>query len=96
MRASRWLASLSMLGCAFAQQAPWGRANIPLSTHDRVYADLRCLSGLLFSGQFYPFEWDVAPIKKVAKRIGRWGTPCPKQPQGSLRIFRIELRHLLK
>src|SRR5450432_2760119 len=24
--------------CAFAQQAPWGRADISISTHDRVYA----------------------------------------------------------
>jgi YVTN family beta-propeller protein len=24
--------------CAFAQQAPWGRADIPISAHDRVYA----------------------------------------------------------
>jgi len=26
------------LQCAFAQQAPWGRADIPVSSHDRVYA----------------------------------------------------------
>src|SRR2546428_1203742 len=24
--------------CAIAQQAPWGRADIPISSHDRVYA----------------------------------------------------------
>ena len=27
-----------MLSSAFAQQAPWGRADIPISSHDRVYA----------------------------------------------------------
>ena len=27
-----------MLPSAFAQQAPWGRADIPISSHDRVYA----------------------------------------------------------
>jgi YVTN family beta-propeller protein len=31
-------AALTLLNCAFAQQAPWGRPNIPISTHDRVYA----------------------------------------------------------
>ncbi len=31
-------AALTLLDCAFAQQAPWGRPNIPVSTHDRVYA----------------------------------------------------------
>jgi len=32
------LAFFSMLPCAFAQQAPWGRADIPISSRDRVYA----------------------------------------------------------
>jgi YVTN family beta-propeller protein len=34
------LAFLCLIGpaCAFAQQAPWGRADIPVSSHDRVYA----------------------------------------------------------
>jgi hypothetical protein len=27
-----------MLSGAFAQQAPWGRADVPISSHDRVYA----------------------------------------------------------
>jgi YVTN family beta-propeller protein len=27
-----------LLPCAIAQQAPWGRPDIPISTHDRVYA----------------------------------------------------------
>jgi len=27
-----------LVSCAFAQQAPWGRADIAVSTHDRVYA----------------------------------------------------------
>jgi YVTN family beta-propeller protein len=31
-------AALTLVDCAFAQQAPWGRPNIPVSTHDRVYA----------------------------------------------------------
>src|SRR5260370_32871443 len=28
----------AFLSSAFAQQAPWGRADIPLSAHDRVYS----------------------------------------------------------
>ena len=31
-------AAFSLVDCAVAQQAPWGRANVPISTHDRVYA----------------------------------------------------------
>ena len=31
-------AALTLVECAFAQQAPWGRPNVPISTHDRVYA----------------------------------------------------------
>ena len=31
-------AALTLVDCAFAQQAPWGRPNIPISIHDRVYA----------------------------------------------------------
>jgi hypothetical protein len=31
-------AALTLVACAFAQQAPWGRPNIPISPHDRVYA----------------------------------------------------------
>src|SRR5271169_5160292 len=27
-----------LVPCALAQQAPWGRADIPISSHDRVYA----------------------------------------------------------
>ena len=29
---------LSLPSSAFAQQAPWGRPDIPISSHDRVYA----------------------------------------------------------
>src|SRR6266567_487303 len=32
------LAFFSLVPAAFAQQAPWGRADIPISSHDRVYA----------------------------------------------------------
>jgi YVTN family beta-propeller protein len=32
------LALLCLLPCASAQQAPWGRPDIPVSAHDRVYA----------------------------------------------------------
>src|SRR5215469_3922867 len=31
-------AAFSLVGCVVAQQAPWGRPNVPISTHDRVYA----------------------------------------------------------
>src|SRR5215467_11118949 len=30
--------ALTPVDCAFAQQAPWGRPDIPVSSHDRVYA----------------------------------------------------------
>ena len=32
------LSFLVLVPCALAQQAPWGRADIPVSSHDRVYA----------------------------------------------------------
>jgi len=38
MELMRWLLSLCLLPCAFAQQAPWARPDIPISSHDRVYA----------------------------------------------------------
>ena len=38
MKMMRWLLSLCLLPCAFAQQAPWSRPDIPISSHDRVYA----------------------------------------------------------
>src|SRR5438094_9079484 len=37
MKMARWLLSLCLLPCAMAQQAPWGRADITISSHDRVY-----------------------------------------------------------
>src|SRR5271170_2600511 len=38
MKLLRCLPILCFLSCASAQQAPWGRADIPVSSHDRVYA----------------------------------------------------------
>ena len=38
MRVIRWLSIACFLSCAFAQQAPWGHTDIPVSGHDRVYA----------------------------------------------------------
>ena len=38
MKVLRWVPLFCLLSCAFAQQAPWGRADIPISSHDRVYA----------------------------------------------------------
>ena len=38
MRIIRWLSILCFVSLGFAQQAPWGRADIPVSAHDRVYA----------------------------------------------------------
>src|SRR5438874_13511077 len=32
------LVFFSLVPSAFAQQAPWGRTDIPISIHDRVYA----------------------------------------------------------
>lgn len=33
-----WLPFFFYMACAFAQQAPWGRPDIPVSARDRVYA----------------------------------------------------------
>jgi YVTN family beta-propeller protein len=38
MKRIRWLLFLCLCPCAFAQQAPWARPDIPISSHDRVYA----------------------------------------------------------
>src|SRR5437588_2149958 len=38
MKRIRWLLSICLFPCAFAQQAPWARPDIPISSHDRVYA----------------------------------------------------------
>jgi YVTN family beta-propeller protein len=38
MKTTRWLPIFCFLSCAFAQQAPWGHPDIPISSHDRVYA----------------------------------------------------------
>jgi YVTN family beta-propeller protein len=38
MKIFRWLPFFLLLPCASAQQAPWGRADIPVTSHDRVYA----------------------------------------------------------
>ncbi len=34
----RWLILTVFFAQSFAQQAPWGRADVPVSSHDRVYA----------------------------------------------------------
>ena len=38
MKVLRLLSIICFVSCGFAQQAPWGRADIPVSAHDRVYA----------------------------------------------------------
>src|SRR3989475_4819467 len=38
MKIPRWLPLFCLLSGAFAQQAPWGRAAVPISRRDRVYA----------------------------------------------------------
>ncbi len=38
MKIIRWFSILCLLAPAFAQQAPWGRPDIPVSSRDRVYA----------------------------------------------------------
>jgi YVTN family beta-propeller protein len=38
MRTIGWLPVVCLVSCAFAQQAPWGRSDISVSAHDRVYA----------------------------------------------------------
>ncbi len=38
MKITRWLPVFCLLQTVFAQQAPWGRADIPVSSRDRVYA----------------------------------------------------------
>ena len=38
MKIIRWVLSFCLLPCAMAQQAPWARPDISISSHDRVYA----------------------------------------------------------
>src|ERR1700693_5553401 len=38
MKNLRWFPLFCFLPLASAQQAPWGRSDIPISSHDRVYA----------------------------------------------------------
>jgi hypothetical protein len=38
MRIIRWLSLFCLVASAAAQQAPWGRPDIAVSSHDRVYA----------------------------------------------------------
>src|SRR6266571_3142538 len=38
MKIIRWFQIFCFLSVAFAQQAPWARPDIPISSHDRVYA----------------------------------------------------------
>src|SRR6476646_3475030 len=38
MKIIRWFQIFCFLSVAFAHQAPWGRPDIPVSSHDRVYA----------------------------------------------------------
>ncbi len=38
MTIARWLSLACFVSSALAQQAPWGRNDIPVSAHDRVYA----------------------------------------------------------
>jgi YVTN family beta-propeller protein len=38
MKIIRWFQIFCFLSASFAQQAPWGRPDIPVSSHDRVYA----------------------------------------------------------
>src|SRR5262245_59815074 len=38
MKCLRWLPLLWVTAGAFAQQAPWGRPDVPISSRDRVYA----------------------------------------------------------
>ncbi|HSS96605.1 MAG TPA: hypothetical protein VLK33_06240, partial [Terriglobales bacterium] len=35
---TRWSIICLLFAQAFAQQAPWSRSNVPVSSHDRVYA----------------------------------------------------------
>ena len=37
MKMIRWLLALCLLPCAMAEQVPWARPDIPISSHDRVY-----------------------------------------------------------
>lgn len=38
MRILKSLSIVLLFSCASAQQIPWGRPNVPVSTRDRVYA----------------------------------------------------------
>src|SRR5215467_1225352 len=38
MKIRYWLPLFCLISVSFAQQAPWGRPDIPVTNHDRVYA----------------------------------------------------------
>jgi YVTN family beta-propeller protein len=38
MRIIRWLSMVCFVPTVFAQQSPWGKPDVPISSHDRVYA----------------------------------------------------------
>ena len=70
MRIVRWLAFVFVLPCAFAQQAPWGRADIPVSSHDRVYA----------ADQTSNTVSVIDPSSNQLLGVIRLGDPVPRAP----------------
>jgi YVTN family beta-propeller protein len=67
MKRLRWLLLLGLTSAAFAQQAPWGRADIPISSRDRVYA----------GEQFSNTVSVIDPASNKVLGVIRLGDPLP-------------------
>src|ERR1700757_625480 len=67
MKRIPWLLSLCLCPCAFAQQAPWARPDIPISSHDRVYA----------AGQASNTVSVIEPAENKLLGVIRLGDPVP-------------------
>src|SRR6476646_11008988 len=67
MKGFRWLSLFWLASAALAQQAPWGRPDIPISTRDRVYA----------GEQFSNTVSVIAPAYNKLLGVIRLGDPQP-------------------
>src|SRR5690242_21344729 len=67
MKLTGLLLFLSIVSSAFAQQAPWGRPDIPISSHDRVYA----------ANQTSPTVSVIDPSTNQLLGVIRLGDPVP-------------------
>src|SRR6201993_1553036 len=67
MKFMKFLPTIFLFSCAFAQQAPWGRPDIPVSSRDRVYA----------AGQASNTVSVIEPAENKLLGVIRLGDPVP-------------------